>query len=379
MAEEFALDCQRHRFAIPRDIAYLNCAYMSPLSHDVVAAMHTGAQSKATPWTYRSADFFTVADAARTAYARVFGAAADDIAIVPSASYGLAIAAANVAVAAGQDIVLLGDQFPSNVYIWREKAKACGARIVHTARDADSDWTAGVLDAIGPQTAVVAVPQCHWADGGLVDLVAVGAACRKVGAALVLDLTQSLGALPFDVAAVDPDFGVVAGYKWLMCPYGTGALYVARRHQNGTSIEQPWMGRRGADDFARLVEYQDDYAVGARRFDMGGKSNPALLLGVVAALAMIQTWGIARIAATLAVRNASLADRAAKLGYAALPAAARAGHFLALALPGNADANALPARLAEAGVYVSVRGQSLRVTQHLYNDDVDCDRLIAAL
>jgi selenocysteine lyase/cysteine desulfurase len=217
------IENQRHLFAIPRDVAYLNCGYMSPLARSVVDAVAAGARLKTEPWKYRAADFFTIPEATRSALAAVFGTSPDNLALVPSASYGLATAARNLAVRKGQTIVLLEDQFPSNVYVWRDLAAEADARIVHAQRDAGGGWTEAVLDAIGPDTAIVAVPHCHWADGGLLDLVRIGAAARRHGAALVLDLTQSLGAMPFDLAAVDPDFVAVACYKWLMSPYGTGA------------------------------------------------------------------------------------------------------------------------------------------------------------
>jgi len=269
---------QRHRFDIPPHIHYLNSGYMTPLAREVRAAMDAGALLKSSPWSYRAADFFTYPEALRGRFAGVLGCATDEVAIVPSASYGLAIAAKNVPLAARQDVVVLAEQFPSNVYAWRARAREVGARIVTVHREQNDDWTPALLRAIGPDTGVVAVPHCHWADGAMVDLVAVGAACRRQGAALVLDLTQSLGAMPFDIAAVQPDFVAAAAYKWLLGPYGCGLLYAAPWHHRGEPIEYTWLNRAQADDFARLVDYRDDYQFGARRFDMGEKSNPPLLM-----------------------------------------------------------------------------------------------------
>ncbi|WP_374596252.1 aminotransferase class V-fold PLP-dependent enzyme [Sphingosinicella sp.] len=372
------IPCQRDRFAIPREVAYLNCAYMSPLAHEVTAAIERGAALKAAPWTYRPADFFAHTEAARARFAALAAGSADDFAVVPSVSYGLAVAARNLPLRRGQEIVVLTDQFPSNLYVWREHAIACGARIVTVKRDEGSAWTPAVLAAIGPDTGIVAVPNCHWADGGLVDLDSVGAACRKVGAALVLDLTQSLGALPFDAARVQPDFMVAACYKWAMGPYGIGMLYVAPQHQDGTPIEHNWMNRGGSEDFARLVDYRNDFQPGARRFDMGEKANPPLLMGAAAAIDMLLGWGIANIAETLGSRNLALGEAARGIGLLAPDPGTRAPHFLSLGFPGDVPAGLLE-RLAGENVFVSLRGRSLRVTPHLYNDDADCDRLIAVL
>ena len=369
---------QRHCFAMPADIHYLNCAYMSPLSHDVMGAIAKGAALKQQPWTYKPADFFGAAEAFRTKAAAMMQAPADCMAIIPSASYGLATAAANVPLHKGQEIIVLADQFPSNLYIWRERARETGAQIVTVQRDKDAAWTDAVLAKIGADTAIVAVPHCHWADGGMVDLVAVGVACRAVGAALVLDLTQSLGALPFDCAAVQPDFAIAACYKWLMSPYGTGMIYVDPRYHKGNPIEHNWINRAGSEDFTRLVDYRDDFQPGARRFDMGQKSNPPLLMGASAGMDMLQDWGVAAISATLGAMNDEIANAAAAIGLSALPKDARAPHFLSLSFPGDVPGD-LMEKLAAAQVFVSQRSQSLRVTPHLYNDRADWEPLIAVL
>ena len=372
------LPCQRDKFAIPADVHYLNCAYMGPLPLSVSAAVAAGAALKASPWTYRPADFFAHIEAYRTRAARLMGCAADDIALVPSASYALAIAAKNLPLAAGQNVVMLGEQFPSNYYVWTAKAAAARAEVRIARRDADDDWTAAVLANIDGDTAVVAVPHCHWADGRLVDLAQVGAACRAVGAALVLDLTQSLGALPFDAVAVQPDFAVAAGYKWQLSPYGTGMLYVAPRWQSGEPIEQNWLNRAGSEDFARLIDYTDAYQPGARRFDFGECANPPLLMGACAALDLIDEWGVGNIAETLRARTDAIAEAAVELGLTAAKVDKRAPHFLALSF-GDAVPDGLLDRLAAAQVFASVRGTSLRVTPHLYNDDEDSARLIESL
>jgi selenocysteine lyase/cysteine desulfurase len=369
---------QRHLFDIPRDVAYLNCAYMSPLMRHVVEIGRQAVARKAHPWTIRPADFFSGPETARSLFARLIGADADGVALVPSAGYGIAVAARNLTARPGQTIVLLADQFPANVYAWRALAKATGAPIVTVRRGPDGDLSAALLAAIDERTAVVACPHCRWTDGALIDLVAVGRAARAVGAALVLDLTQSAGALPIDVAEVRPDFLTAATYKWLLGPYAMGFLYAAPHRRHGMPLEQGWMNRAGAEDFARLVDCQDAYRPGARRYDMGEAPNFGLLPMTVAALEQLLAWGVADIQATLAARTAGIATRAAALGLTSTPAPLRAGHFLGLGFPDGLPPG-LPDRLAAENVHVSVRGASLRVTPHLWNDDEDVDRLFAAL
>ena len=369
---------QRHLFDLPADVAYLNCAYMSPLLKRAAEAGAEAIARKRQPWRIRPEDFFTESERARTLFAELLGARADDIALVPAASYGLAVAAANLPVAPGRRILVLAEQFPSNVYTWRALATRTGAEVVTVARPADGDWTRALLAHLDDRVAITAVPHCHWIDGGLLDLAAIGGRCRDVGSALVVDATQSLAALPLDLAAVRPDYLVCPGYKWLLGPYSLGYLYIAPAHQDGRPLEHNWIARAGSEDFARLIEYQDSYQPGARRFDVGERSNFALLPVGMAGLEQLLAWGVDRIAATLAAKTAAIAERAAALGLAAGPAHLRAGHYLGLRFPKGAPER-LPERLAEKQVYLSVRGDSLRVTPHLYNDEADVERLFEVL
>ncbi len=374
------LPSQRHLFDLPGHAAYLNCAYMGPLSNAVAAATHEGVDRKRHPWAVAPADFFTLADQARTTFARLLGApaTAEDVALVPAASYGMAVAAANLPVRPGQAILVLAEEFPSTILTWRERARAAGTELVTIPRPADHDWTEAILAAIDDRTAVAALPAVHWIDGAAIDLVRIGARLRQVGAALALDLTQSLGARPFPLAEVDPDFLVVAAYKWLLSPYSTGCLYVAPRRQNGRPLEHHWFGRAGAQDFSHLG-YPDDFQRGARRFDVGEPANFALLPGVIAAIEQILDWGVDRIAATAGAFTDAIATRALPLGLTAVPAPLRARHYLGLKASGGLPAD-LAASLTQRGVYISIRGgRTLRITPHVYNEWWEVERLFAVL
>ncbi|GMQ77260.1 MAG: aminotransferase class V-fold PLP-dependent enzyme [Gammaproteobacteria bacterium] len=372
------IPCQRHLFDIPEDIAYLNCAYLGPLSHAAVAAGRTAMGGKAHPWEIGSGDFFTDTEIARGLFAKLINARDEDIALVPAASYGVSVAARNLDLKENQSVVVLAEQFPSNLYAWRESADRAAARVVTVQRPEHGNLTRAVLDAVDERTAIVALPHCHWADGALLDLETIGRRCRELGAGLVLDVTQSAGAMPLDVHIIQPDFLVAACYKWLLGPYSTGFLYVAPHRQGGKPIEYNWRARLGSEDFAGLVNYQDSYLPGARRFDVGECANFHTIPAVIAALQQILDWGVPAIAETLTARNAGIAERAALLGLECLDAEQRAGHFLGLRFP-QGILEGLLDELKEARVYVSVRGDSLRVTPHLYNNDADVDRLMHAL
>jgi selenocysteine lyase/cysteine desulfurase len=370
---------QRHLYDIPDDVAYLNCGYMSPLMHRVREAGAAGLARKAHPWEILPLDFFAGSDDLRAAFAELINARADDIALVPAASYGVSTAARNLPLAAGRNVVVAEDQFPSNVYPWRERARETGAEVRTVPRPAGGGWTGPVLEAMDERTAVVALPQCHWTDGGWFDLERIGDACRDRDSAFVLDVTQSLGVLPLDVQRLQPDFLACAGYKWLMGPYSVSYLYVSERWQrDGRPLEHNWIHRRNAEDFARLVDYQDDFEPGARRFDMGERSNFALLPPAEAGIRQILKWGVENIRDSVAALADRIVERVQPLGLTVLPKSERAPHYLGLRMAGEPPPQLLPA-LMQRRVYVSVRGSSIRVTPYLYNTEADIERFAAAL
>ena len=209
------LSCQKAHFQLPEGLHYLNCAYMGPLPRAAEDAGIRALRIKRDPTAIGPADFFEESDRVREKFARIMGAPdAGRVAIHPAVSYGIATAARNLPLSRGARIVLVEEQFPGNVYAWRRLAGEAGGSLHTVARpgggEIGPEWNARILEAITPVTEIVTLPTVHWTDGTRFDLAAIGARVREVGAALVVDATQSCGAAPFDFAAVRPDVFVMA-------------------------------------------------------------------------------------------------------------------------------------------------------------------------
>jgi selenocysteine lyase/cysteine desulfurase len=369
---------QKHLFDIPDDVSYLNTAYMSPLMNSVVHAIDGGARLKAQPWKLKISHFFDDVDVVRALFAKIVNARAEGVAIIPSASYGLTTAALNLPLAEGQKVVVLKHQFPSHTYPWKKRARETGAIFHEVEIQEGLSATDAVLGAIGERTAIAALPNVLWTNGALVDLVKVRQRCDEVGAALVLDLTQSAGAMVTDFAKIRPDFAVVANYKWMLGPYSTGFLYVAESHRAGRPLEEGWITRKGGQNFAQLTENSEEFEAGAVRYDMGERANFALLPGVICALEQLLSWGIDNIQTTLALRNRDLCMRLDDIGLKTTRDEYRGPHFIGAQIPDGTRDDLLEV-LASKQIFLSQRNRALRITPHLWNDQTDFDRLIRAL
>ncbi len=268
------------------------------------------------------------------------------MAVVPAASYAVSTAAANVSASGESRIVVLADQYPSNVYPWHDLARRSGASVVAVERPDDGDWTRAVVESIDERTVAVAVPNCHFMTGALIDVATIGEAARTVGATFVIDATQSLGVLPLNVNEVGADMVVAAGYKWLLGPYSVGYAWTAPHCRDWRPLEHHWAGREGSEDFAHLTSYTDTFRPGARRFDGGEASNFVLLPMALAALETVAEWSVERVAATVEPLTAAVVNGAAAIGLP-VHAEPHARHIVGLRLPVGSPA-AVVQGLAEA-------------------------------
>ena len=313
-------------FDLPKGVVYLNCASLSPQLRSVTEAGLNAVQNKMHPWNIQAADWFENPEKLRLLAAKVINADPDGVAIIPSVSYGISVAAANVPVIKGQHILVMDKEYPSNYYSWAELAKVKGAEII-TVKKEESTWTEAILDAVSEKTAIVAISNCHWTNGALVNLVKVGEKARSVGAALVIDASQAMGAYPIDVTAVQPDFLVSVGYKWLLGPYGLGYLYAAPKWRTtGKPIEYSWLTKNDSENFAGLVSYRDDFRPGARRFDMGEFPGFINVPMAIAALTQVLKWGVTNIQTQLKIITRQIEQQASALGLGFPNSTERADH-----------------------------------------------------
>ncbi|MBW3534397.1 MAG: aminotransferase class V-fold PLP-dependent enzyme [Gemmatimonadetes bacterium] len=378
------MECQREAFSLPPDLHYLNCAYIGPLPRASEEAGVEGLRLKRDPTSIAARDFFSGVELLRERFAALVGGRDPSrVAVLPSTSYGIAIAARNLPVARGQTIVVSHEQFPGNVYAWRRVASERGAEVVTVRPPGGAErgkgWNERFLDAIDARTAVVALPHVHWTDGTRFDLAAIAARARDVGAALVVDGTQSVGALPFDVEELRPDLLVAATYKWLLGPYSLALAWMGPRFDDGVPLEETWVGRAGSDDFQHLVDYRDEYRPGAARYDVGETSNWTLVPVATRSLEMLLEWRPERVQAYCRALTAGLLEVVGRRGFSVEEDAWRGQHLFGIRMRPDVELADLKAELDRAGVVASLRGTALRVSPNVYNDEGDVAALAEVL
>lgn len=379
------MDCKKSHFQLDESVTYLNCAYMSPQLKVVEEAGIWGVQRKRNPFTISPEEFFGETDQLREEYAKLINAKDPKrVVVIPSASYGMANVANNVPLSKGDNIIVVGEQFPSNVYPWRSLAQEKGGEVITITppkehKDRGKIWNQKILNAINDRTRLVAVGNIHWADGTLFDLKAIRERTREVGAWLAIDGTQSVGALPIDVSEVQPDALVCAGYKWLMGPYSIGLAYYGPALDDGNPVEENWINRYESENFANLVNYNDDYQPGALRYEVGEHSNFILVPMMLKAVQQLNEWGVENIQQYCRNLIAEPVEKLKSAGYRIEDPAFRAAHLFGIRLGEGHDMDQIKAAFDEQNILVSFRGDSIRVSPNVYNTPKEFDRLVHAL
>jgi len=268
--------------------------------------------------------------------------------------------------------LVVDEQFPSNIYIWQRLAKKHKAQIKVVKAPLDFKhrgalWNEAILGAITSKTAVVTMAHVHWADGTLFDLKSIREKTREKEALLIIDGSQSVGALPFSVEELDPDALICCGYKWLMGPYALGVAYYGEAFMNGTPIEDGWMNREHSEDFTQLTNYQSDYKPKAERYSVGESSNFEQLI----------QWQPGNIQNYCKQISLDTLNQLRASGCFIEDEDYRAQHLFGVYLPQKMDLEALKKRFLEKQIYISMRGKAIRISCNMYNTAGDFEKLLS--
>jgi selenocysteine lyase/cysteine desulfurase len=375
------LPSQRHLFDMPREICYLNAASWSPLPLATQEAGRAAVARKGRPWTIDPAFAGQQYERTRAAAARLINASPADVALISSVGYGAATAGKLLRVPKGSRVLLIENDHTSPYLEWVVRAPEEGFTVEVVPQPEDTDWTAALLAAIerpgAPPVGLASISSVHWSDSGAVDLAAVAAALRRQGAAFLIDATHAAGVMKIDVQTLDPDFLIFPTYKWVLGPYGRAFLYVAKRRQDGTPLEQTSYGRRAVG--SENAEYMRDtrYVPDARRFDMGERDHFISMEMASIGMEMMAAWGQPAIQERLQMLTDRLADGLRNMGVRMPERHLRAPHILSLKFPRGLP-EGLIERLAAERVYVAPRLGRMRISPHVYNDEADVDQFLDA-
>ena len=372
-----SLTNQKHLFDLPEDVTYLNIASLSPSFKSIKEAGLRAVKEKSKPYLIPSSDFFNPVTELKQLFAQLINVNDyNRIANIPSVSYGLATIAHNISLKENSEIVLIEEQFPSNYYVWEKLAKKHNAKLKIVQQEINGKlWNEAILNAINDNTGLIALGNIHWANGTIFDLKAIRKKTKQHDALLIVDGSQSVGALPFSVEEIQPDAMVCAGYKWLFGPYGCGYAYFGSYFDDGNPIEENWANRLGSENLTNLTNYESNYKALANRYSVGEHGSFIYIQMQIAAISQLLKWKVSDLQEYCHKITVSSISELNKVGCEIEEDTYRAKHLFGIKLPESIDKNALKERLTHEKIFVSFRGDYIRISCHLYNTEAHFEKL----
>ena len=297
------LEDLRRAFPICGRVTYLNHAATGPISRDVQAAIQRQTEIHVLHHETASARFKPVYDNCRAAAARLAGAHPDRVAFIQNTSHGISLLANGQDWRAGDVVIVPEMEFPSNYLAWL----ALEARGVELRRlklvngRATPEELARVIDR---RTRIIALSQVQYFNGFRADLAAFAEIAHAHDARLIVDGTQSTGAIGIDVETTGIDALVVSAHKWMLGPLGIGFMALSDRMLAETRVSQlGWLSVVDPFAFNRRIELPDD----ATRFEPGTE-NSAGIFGLGQRLKEIEAYSLPAIEARVLCLTERLAE-----------------------------------------------------------------------
>ena len=371
------IKCQKHLFNLNTSEYYLNCAYKSPLLKNGELLAIQALKKERNPSYLKPFDYFNISEEIRTEFSKIINSNKDEVAIMPSSSYGFANVFNNLKIN-GNKAITVENEFPSGYFSIKKWCSEKNIQLETIKRNnlSAQDWNKKIINSIDSDTSVVIISSVHWMNGTKFDLKKIGEKCKNNNTFFIVDGTQSVGALSIDVKDFKIDALICAGYKWLFGPYSMALGYYSSKFNDGIPIEESWMNRTNAQDFSNLTEYDSKYKPMAGRYNVGETTNFILSPIMLNGLKQINSWGINNIESYCKKLSKIVISELSPLGIAFENENYFTYHLFSLGLPKHLNLLTFKKILEKKKIRVSIRGANLRVSINVFNDERDIDKLV---
>jgi selenocysteine lyase/cysteine desulfurase len=364
------------------DVAYLNTAGQAALPRVSIRAAQAAIEWKKYPHKLPEEVHHGLPERVRKSLAEMIGAQPAEIALTTGASTGMAAVAQGVDWRPGDEVLIARGEFPAHIATWLPMQEAGRLRVRIVSPRGRFLTTDDLIEAITPNTRLISTSLVRFDDSARCDAPRLASAIHKVGGLLLLDAAQCAGAMPMRVSDLGADFLVASGYKWLLGPYGTGFFWASAKNMAALKpMPAYWSAIEGSSNFSNLSGGEMKLKKEACRWDMPETANFFNLAPLQASLEFLARVGVKTVWEHNRALIAQIVERL-PLDRCVLASPADPelrGPYVCVAARKSEHTPKLYEKLRDAGVIVSLREGALRIAPHLYNTELDVDRLIAAL
>ena len=357
---------------------FLNAASVGPMPSSAVDVANTWSRMRAQPHLLPFHWMLDAASTARSQFAALVGADADEIALMPNTTYGLNLAARALPLRPGT-ILTFDGEFPSCVYPFQALgSRGINLELIPRAHGLpDEDALVAAIER--PDVVAVVVSWVQFATGYVADLARIGAACRARGVFFIVDGIQGCGVRPIDLHALPIDIFASGAQKWQLSPWGTGFVYVRRELVQAIDpIDVGWACMKSSTDYTRLTDYDFDFFDDARRFEVVTLAYHDFAVANASTRVLLDI-GVEALSDHITSLSSRIVDWAQSRPDVRLLTPAAPGKRAGVIAFASESLHAMASRLSAAHVTHTVREGAIRLAPHGYNTSDEIDRVLQIL
>jgi selenocysteine lyase/cysteine desulfurase len=373
---------RRDEFPITRSGIYMDNATLGPLPNRHLRAVNDFMQQMSAEGLR---DLFRISadgvDQVRDKAAALLQCDPKHICFVRNTGQGVNLVAQGVQWQAGDEVVLYELDHPACIFPWLNLSdRGLEVRFVRDRGRFGFD-PGDVLELIGPRTRAVCVSLVNFAHGARSAVEDIAAFCRERDIWFVVDAVQALGVLRVDASQIGADVIVAHGYKFLLSGFGIGICYCSDRAIADLRVrEVGWNSVKNPFDLDRILDFELDFATGAKRFEPSFQPLPQVF-GMAATLDLLHEVGAQAIEEHVLSLTGRLIAGLLEKGFRVVgrQAVHAESAIISVALRDDAERQRVEGALRQCQVACAVRESRVRLSPHFYNTDDEVDRLLSCL
>ena len=269
----------RGLWALRPGVTYLNHGSFGPSPRAVTAARQKWIEElESEPMDFLVRKLEGHLDHARQRLGEAVGTSGDNLILVDNSTFAMNIVAASFALAPGDEVLATNHEYGAVLRIWRERCRKAGANLVVRKLPESFVEPAEVVEeflrGVTVRTRLIVISHITSPTALILPVEEICRRAKERGVRVCIDGPHALAAVPVDIDRLSCDFYCASCHKWLSAPFGSGFLYVQPRWQQTV---QPVVMSWGSSLSGRPPSWQDE-------FFWSGTRDPSAFLAVPAAI-----------------------------------------------------------------------------------------------
>ncbi|MGA7143480.1 MAG: aminotransferase class V-fold PLP-dependent enzyme [Desulfobacterales bacterium] len=300
-------------FPVNQEMIWLNNCGTTPAGTHILTALSRFMEGYSRKGILtETARFPEVRRNIKSILSRLLNCLPDELALIHNTAEGMNFISHGLTLSAGDEVILLQNEYPSNIYPWRHLEKK-GVKLITTPMETSPEsFLKELKRLITAKTRAVSLSAVHWCTGMPLPLEQAGKLCQENNIDFVVDGAQGVGMQPLDVRSANIDYMAFSGWKWLMGPLGLGVLFVSRKKLN--TLDPVFIGTASVINDKEYFPYKSELKPSADRFTIS-TANFNDWVYFQAAIEFIENIGFQLVRERIYELSAALRDGLADLGF----------------------------------------------------------------